>query len=159
MIEWFNNLAARERLYVIIGSFVVIATLYFLLIFEPLLKGKQHAQEQHAATVELYSFMQQSMLEVQRLQQQISAQHTKVAADKLLGLVDQGLRSAGIDKDLKSIKPESAGGVRLRFDSVNFDVLIKWLTEFHNRNGVNIVTFTITETTQPGLVKASLLLN
>lgn len=158
-MEWFRNLESRERLYVLIGTFAVIATLYFLLVFEPLVNGKKQALTQYASALNLYQFMQETSSEVTDLRQQLSSQGPKVTADKLLGLIDQGLRKTGIAKDLKSINPEPDGGVRLRFDNVSFDKLIRWLTESHNQLGVNIALFTVTETRQSGRVKASLLLN
>lgn len=159
MIDWYNNLESRERLYVLVGSVAIMITLYFLLVFEPLLNGKKQALTKHAATIDLYQFMQDSASEVKTLRLQLSSQQSKVAPEKLLGLIDQGLRTAGIDKDLKSIKPVPEGGVHLRFDKVNFDALIRWVTESHNRSGLNIEQFTVTRVEGTGSVKASLLLN
>ena len=158
MKDWFNGLEKREKLYLIIGSVVCVLTLYYLLVLEPLVKSKHQAISKHANTVELLQYMKSSEQEVKRLRQQLATQIPKVAKEKLLGVVDQGLRTAGIDKDLKSISPEPDEGVRLRFDEVDFNKLITWLGNASNQHGIQVDQITVTDTAEPGVVKAGLLI-
>lgn len=159
MMDWYHNLERREQIMALVGSFAVLATLLFLLVIEPLEKRNKQASINYKAAVSLNQAMQETTKKVAALRKQLASQKPAIAADKLLGLVDQTMKTAGIAKDLKSIAPEKNNAVKLRFEDVNFDAFIAWLINFHNRYGIKVDTLSVMQTSTAGRVKASLLIN
>lgn len=158
MMEWYRGLEPRERNIALFGALAITAILLFLLVIEPLDKRQKQASIKYKAALNLQQTMQETANKAEVLRKQQSMQKPTVAADKLLGLLDQSMKTAGITKDLKSIVPEKNNRVRLRFDDVNFDAFIKWLVDSHNRIGINVDTLSVIDTSKPGRVKASLLI-
>ena len=75
-------------------------------------------------------------------------------------IVDQTLRSRGLDQYRRRSQPTTSNGVRVEFESVAFDELVLWLGDLSDQYGMHVQAGSVSAVTQagPGRVNASLTL-
>lgn len=152
----FQALEARER-YFLLGAFVVVMlTLFYLLVVEPLVQYHDQLQTRIAMQREEVSWMRGA---VQVLGERGGTATSDVqAGGSLLALTDSSARSAGLAKQLKRIQQEGDDAVRVRLEAASFDQMILWLDDLERRYGVVATEMSVDRAEGPGLVNASLTL-
>ena len=159
MKDWFANLEARERLFVLGGGvFVVIALIYS---FAWLPFDKQHRQL--ATSVANW---ERSLAELRPLRSIIAANArsaTRPAAalqQAPIIVVDQTLRGRGLEQYRRRSQPTSTNGVRIELEGVAFDDLVLWLGDLSSQYGMHVQAGSLSANSQvgPGRINASLTL-
>ncbi len=159
MKSWLLSLGLRERWMLGVGSVVILTTLYFLFVFEPLKKSREIAINQHVAALSLNSYMNSSFSEIKQISQSQGNRRTHIEASALLGVIDKGLKQSGISQQLTSISPDDDSGIIARFNNVNFDLFITWLSNMYNDYQINIQSLQVSNTSIEGRVKVSVTIN
>lgn len=159
MKDWYENLEAREQVFVLVGAaFVVIALIYFLL-WAPL--NRNH--EQVAASVAEW---ERSLAELRPLRAAgaattASAPPVAVSSQQApIIIVDQTLRSRGLEQFRRRSQPTANNGIRVEFENVAFDELVLWLGDLGMQYGLHVQAGSMSLQTQagPGRINASLTL-
>ena len=156
MKDWYENLEARERVFVLVGAvFVTIALLYYGL-WVPL--DKRHEQ----VTVSVESF-ERSLSELGPLRELVASG----ASDRSTGtvssqqapiiVVSQTLKSRGLEQYRQRSTPTS-NGIRVDFENVAFDELVLWLGDLGNKHALYVQQGSVSLVAQAGRVNASLTL-
>lgn len=159
MKDWYDNLEAREQVFVLGGSvFVLIALVYFVL-WAPL--DKNHKQV--AANVANWEY---SLAELRPLRSMVAAGDT--ATPRVSGgsqqapiiIVDQTLRSRGLEQYRRRSQPTANNGIRVEFENVAFDELVIWLGDLGSQYDLHVQAGSMSVQTQagPGRINASLTL-
>ena len=159
MKDWLANLESRERLFVIGGgAFVVIALIYGL-AWMPF--DKQHRQL--ASSVANW---ERSLAELRPLRSIVAANargapRPAVAAQQApIIVVDQTLRSRGLEQYRRRSQPTSTNGVRVELEGIPFDDLVLWLGDLSAEYGMHVQAGSLSAISQagPGRINASLTL-
>ena len=159
MKDWLANLESRERLFVIGGgAFVVIALIYGL-AWMPF--DKQHRQL--ASSVANW---ERSLAELRPLRSIVAANargapRPAVAAQQApIIVVDQTLRSRGLEQYRRRSQPTSTNGVRVELEGIPFDDLVLWLGALSAEYGMHVQAGSLSAISQagPGRINASLTL-
>ena len=159
MRDWYDNLEAREQVFVLVGTvFVMIALIYFVL-WAPL--DKLHREV--AASV---SGWERSLAELQPLRS--IAASPDAGSTLAIGssqqapiiIVDQTLRSRGLEQFRRRSQPTANNGIRVEFENVAFDELVVWLGDLGSQYGLHVQAGSMSVQTQagPGRINASLTL-
>lgn len=82
----------------------------------------------------------------------------KVTDKSLLALVDQTARQAGLHNALKRVEPDKDNSVRVWFEAVVFDDMVRWLSSIRTSYGVEVNGVTVDRQPQAGIVNARLVL-
>ncbi|MGQ0530233.1 MAG: type II secretion system protein GspM [Panacagrimonas sp.] len=153
--ERFLALQMRERVMVVLGSSVVLITLLYLLIWEPLVKAHseraQALQTSRALAVRLEGAAQQ----VQTLRSRNPAA-TQGRSMSLMSAVDQASKQGSLGKGPSRIQPEGDREVRVWFEDVSFDAMVRWLADLQSRYGVSVQTLDVEPQAAPGRVNVRL---
>lgn len=149
MRDWYENLEAREQVFVLAGAvFVAIALIYFLL-WAPL--DRNHKQV--AASV---ADWEHSLAELRPLrsvattsgsgttQFRVSSQQAPII------IVDQTLRSRGLEQYRRRSQPTSNNGIRVEFEHVAFDELVLWLGDLGAQHDLHVQAGSMSVQTQAG---------
>jgi len=159
MKDWYDNLEAREQILVQVGAvFVIIGLIYFLL-WLPL--DKSHKQV--SASVANW---ERSLTELRPLR---SIAASPGAGDALpagssqqapIIIVDQTLRSRGLEQFRRRSQPTANNGIRVEFENVAFDELVMWLGDLGIQYDLHVQAGSMSVQTQagPGRINASLTL-
>jgi general secretion pathway protein M len=158
MLQRWYELAPRERILVAVcGAFIVFALAWWLLI-QPLYKGSARLAEEVAVKqAQLPNFQElAARAGVENGGRTQSASQTS-SSDSIVVVIDKTTRQSGLAAYLKRNQPEGDAEVRLRFEDAPFDLLITWLGELNQQNGMVTLSANF-DAAGPGRVNCSLVL-
>jgi len=159
MKDWFESLETRERLFVVAGAIVVAVALIYGLAWAPL--DKKHAMLK--TDVENW---QRSLTELRPLRA-TSSNGGQTQSGPVLGsqqspiiIVDQTLRSRGLEQYRQRSQPTTSNGIRVEFENVAFDELILWLGDLSDQYAMHVQagSFGRSSRVGPGRINATLTL-
>jgi len=159
MKDWYDNLEAREQVFVLVGGlFVVIALIYYLL-WAPL-------NESHRQVATSVDNWERSLAELRPLRSLASSGSTGTTRNVITNsqapiiIVDQTLRSRGLEQYRRRSQPTANNGIRVEFESVGFDELVLWLGALGSMHDLHVQAGSMSVVTQagPGRINASLTL-
>ena len=158
MKDWFYGLEDRERLFVSFGVLIVAVALLYGFAWVPL--DKKHTE----ATASV-SDWQRSLAELQPLKgaaTQASRGSTSGNAGQRapIIIVDQTLRSRGLEQYRKRSQPTSSNGIRVEFEDVAFDELVIWLGDLSEQYEMTVQAGSLSAGSRsgPGRINATLTL-
>ncbi|MFP5305798.1 MAG: type II secretion system protein GspM [Gammaproteobacteria bacterium] len=149
-----QQLAPRERVMVLVGAAVVVVTLLYLVVWQPL--AAAHTQRQAAleraralsARIEQAAAQVRATSPGRRVDRELS----------LLAAVDQTSRSPTLGKAPSRLQPEGDREVKVWLEDVAFDSLLRWLQELETRYGISASSAEIERSATPGQVSVRLTL-
>ena len=159
MKDWFDSLDARERQFVGIGAVVAAISLLYGLGWAPLEK-KVTDLKADAANWER-SLAELRPLRVAAVNGQISVSISSAGSEQSpIIIVDQTLRSRGLDRYRQRSQPTSSNGIRVEFENVAFDELVLWLGDLGDQYSMHVQngSFSVGPQVSPGRVNASITL-
>ena len=158
MKDWFYSLEDRERLFVSIGALIVVVALIYGFAWVPL--DKKHTE----ATASV-SDWQRSLAELQPLRGAITQSSRgsspgNASQRSPIIIVDQTLRSRGLEQYRKRSQPTSSNGIRVEFENVAFDELVIWLGDLSEQYQMTVQAGSLSAGNRsgPGRVNATLTL-
>lgn len=156
LLERWKALAPREQRLLLAGGAVVLVTIIFLGVIEPL--SKTHARRAASLT---QSRTLAQRLEVIAAEVQSSRGAAPTAALRslsLLAAVDQSVKQSALGKSPSRMQPDGDKQVKVWFEAVSFDALAPWLYELETRYGVFTQSVDIERENAAGQVNAQLTL-
>ena len=152
-LERWQRLQPREQWLLGLGGGVVLLTLLYLLIVEPInLHHQQAAQRLETARA--------TAQELERAAALVGAAGPRSPRGSgnasLLTIVDRSLKGSKIGKPASRIQPDGDTRVRIWLEDVSFDALIAWLGDLQQHQGVRVGTADIDKTSGQGLVDVRL---
>ena len=159
MMDWFESLQTRERLFVAVGAVVVILSIAYAMVWAPL--DAKYAMLQ--SDVENW---QRSLAELRPLRSTASNESqprpdaNRGAQMSPIIIVDQTLVSRGLDRYRQRSQPTANNGIRVEFENVAFDELVLWLGDLGDQYSMHVQAGSLNRTSQagPGRINATLTL-
>lgn len=157
MKAWWENLGARERGLIVVGTVLVMMLLSYVLAWEPLRNSDRRLRQNVAERRADLAWMRQAAEEIKRLG---GAGAARPVADNrsLLTLVDQTARAAGLGAALKRVAPQGDDKLSAQLDGAEFDKLIPWLSALERDQAIAIISLNVDRTDAPALVNARVVL-
>lgn len=159
MKAWFENLESREQIFVLGGAIFVAGALIYGLLWAPLDKS-------HQLVATSVTNWERSLSELGPLrslaangEQQGSSTVTSGQQAPII-IVDQTLRSRGLEQYRRRSQPTTNNGIRVEFENVAFDELVLWLGDLGDKHGMHVQAASLSAAAQagPGRINASLTL-
>tara|TARA_B110000483_G_scaffold242245_1_gene327417 strand:+ start:3950 stop:4441 length:492 start_codon:yes stop_codon:yes gene_type:complete len=159
MKDWFDSLNQRERQFVLGGAVIVTISLIYGLAWAPF--DKQY-KELEANTVRL----ERAIVDLRSIRAILKSGNSSGSPfvsqnqQSPIIIVDQTLRSRGLDRYRKRSQPSGSNGIRVEFENVAFDDLVIWLGDLVERHAMHVQngSFSVGAQAAPGRVNASLTL-
>jgi general secretion pathway protein M len=157
--DWFDSLEMRERLFVAVGAFIVSVALIYGLVWVPL-------DAKHAMLKNDVENWQRSITELRPLRlapstgNQARPGPNPGSLQSPIIIVDQTLRSRGLERYRQRSQPTASNGIRVEFENVAFDELILWLGDLSGQYAMHVQAGSFGKTSRvgPGRVNATLTL-
>ena len=158
MKTWWYTLASRERLWVMVGSILILATVLWFYAIMPLLTYKSELDQSHTEALATQLQLQQ-LAPIVTAQTQPPLEQTS-SNEKLAYLVEPLLQRYALDRpDILVSQSEVANGaVNLRLQKAPFNQIAALLGALELHHQAYAVQFTITSTPDAGLVNANITL-
>lgn len=150
-------LSERDRRVLGGGGLVLAAILAWLLVWEPLARARSARESALAEARTLAGLLETLAVETQRGGPARSSA-TLGAGQSLLSVVDQSRRTSAIQKPPSRLQPDGETTVRIWFEDIPYDALVRWLGELQVRYGVRVDSADIERKPAPGTVDARLTL-
>lgn len=137
MKDWFESLESREQRVVLGGGIVVCLALIYSLVWIPI--DKSH--DQLRSDVQTW---QQSLADLRPFRMTAAvgssaqASTSNTSGQSPIIIVDQTLRSRGLDPYRRRSQPTTGNGVRVEFENVAFDELVLWLGDLSQQHAMDV---------------------
>lgn len=154
MMQYWQNLQARDRRVLLIGAVVAVPLLIYTLIIDPFSQEMERLEGAVQNNTELLAWMEQAATQVKALRGNGAA---RTSGGSLLSLVDASAKKNGLGSALKQVKPDGEG-VRLRFEQAGFDDMVRWLGRLGAEQGVGVTSLTLERLPTTGQVNATVVL-
>ncbi len=158
MTFWLNQLAPRERRVLIIGAVTLVIMMGYFMLWEPLVTARAQLENVVAAQKTTLRWMTDAAAEVKQLRLQSNTSPTKTHKPSLLSLIDKSVRTGILAKTNKRIEPKGKQKVQVRFNTVSFTALMRWLGQLYNQHQVEMSQISIERQQAPDQVKVNLTL-
>jgi general secretion pathway protein M len=157
ILEWFEQLAPRERIMVAACGVVVVIALLWLAVIQPIFAGSARLEERVAEKQAQLTSLQEIASQVRPGQ---ASQRSSVQGrnESIVVIIDRTTRNRQLAAYLKRNQPEGDTVVRLRLEGAPFDVLVEWIGELQQTYGMTAATANV-DLAGSGRVNCTLLLS
>ncbi len=150
---WWQSLAAREQVTLLVGAGLAAPLLVYLLLWQPVRQAELQAAQAADA-------LRQDLAEAQRLAAQLRAQPTasRAAGQRMppLPAIEQAARQFALSEALKRREAESNNAVRVTLEAAPAEALMRMLQHLQEQ-GLHVVAAQI-DPISPGRVNAQITL-
>lgn len=159
MKDWFESLDSREQTFVLAGTAVIVVALIYVLLWLPL----DNSHREASASVDAWERSLAELRPLRPLAAQAQASGSTVVTSSQQSpiiVVDQTLRSRGLEQFRRRSQPTANNGIRVEFENVAFDDLVLWLGDLGQHHGMHVQAGSLSVASQsgPGRINASLTL-
>lgn len=140
MKAWWMARSGRERQVLSGAAVVALLLLGWAWVWDPLQTSLREARTRVIAVEAAMTRMQAQAEQYRRLAAQ-SPVSVNAAPGSLLVRVDGSLTEAGIGSNVLRVDPLESGSVRVQFQGVDFDSLMRWLEALAARDGLRVTEF------------------
>ncbi len=128
MMEYWNNLNARQQRVLMIAAAILGALLIYVWVWEPLIETRTAERERVAQQQALLDWLDAIAPLAEQLRQAGSGERAESLGERsLLGLADETARAAGLAGALTRIEPAGERQVRVWLDGADFVATMGWL--------------------------------
>ena len=157
--NWYHGLQQRERQLVLAASIVVIATLLYLVIWEPVVNGVSDQTQKYESQMDILDWMQTAATEVRTLKATGAAKRQTNSSQPVTLLVEQSAATAGLKPFIRKLESTSDKGARITIDEASFDQLLLWLNTLQTQYGIAVSSANLDRVDKPGAVNARMTLS
>jgi type II secretory pathway component PulM len=152
-MQWWQNLALRERLILAAAALLVSFVLLDTLVLQPFQLSRQQLEQDIAQARDDLDWMRSA---VNRLPSP-GASKQKIHAGRVITFLDQQISRQGLKKNMQQMTPIQDHSARLRLSDVEFSKLLQFFSAISG--SILVEEVRILPADQPGLVNVSLVVN
>ena len=157
--HWYHGLQQRERQLVLAASAVIIVTLLYLIIWEPIHNGVEEQARKYQAQIDILEWMQAAAVEVRTLKASGAANRNTNSSQPVSLLVEKSTASAGLKPYLRKLESTTDKGARITLDAVSFDQVLLWLSTLQTQYGISVTSANLDRDDSAGAVNVRMTLN
>jgi len=154
--QWFNSLPTKEQWMVSGTSILIVVTLFYLIVWEPVHLGLQAEQEKKKSQTEILLWMQQAATEVKALRSSGTRGTIRGKNKPTTLVIEQSIKNAGLKASLNKLESSGKNGARVNLNEASFNQVLVWLNTLATHNGIQVVSANIERNDIPGRVNARL---
>ena len=152
--NWYSSLPTRDRNLLMATAILLVITLFYLIVWEPVHQGRDQQQEKLKSQQAIYTWMQSAANEAKSFK---GAGTRKAPSNQPIALIlENSAKISGLKQNINKIESSGKTGARVKIDSASFDQLLVWLNTLEQQHGVTITTASIERNDKAGTVSARL---
>ena len=148
--DWFHSLPVKEQRMVFGTSIIIVITLFYLMIWEPLHVSLQDAKLKKESQDKAFVWMQQSATEVKSLRATGSRSTIRDKNKPTTLVVEQTIKNAGLSASVSKIESSGKNGARITLNEAAFNQVLIWLNTLSTHNGIQVISANIERGSKPG---------
>jgi general secretion pathway protein M len=154
--QWFDSLPQKEQWMVSGTTALIIITLFYLVVWEPVHLGLRAEQKKQQSQQEILLWMQQAATEVNT---QRASGNRATVRDKnkpITLVIEQSIKNAGLRSSVKKIESSGNNSARVSLNEAPFNQVLVWLNTLATHDGINVVSANIERSNIAGRADARL---
>jgi len=148
--NWFHALQQKEQWMVTGTATLVIITLFYLIVWEPIHQGLQQEKQKQQTQQDILLWMQQAAAEVKVLRATGSSSTIRDKNKPTSLVIEQSINNAGLKTSLKKIESSGSNGARVVMNEAPFNQVLVWLNTLATHNGIHVVSANVERGIKPG---------
>lgn len=140
--EFLSKYSQRDQAIMIALAVLVVVSVLYLMVFEPLVKARTQNQDDYIANQELLAYMKKSAAEY-RVAGGVSKVVSRGQSSSAVVVVESTLQQNGLSSP-KRIEPNGNDKAVVQYDVVNFDKLVQALDKLEHNYGIVVEQAKIT---------------
>ena len=157
--NWYQGLQQRERQMVLAATAVIVITLLYLTIWEPISRGIEDQTQKYQTQLDILDWMQTAAAEVSTLQASGATKRQTSNTQPVTLLVENSATTAGLKPYLRKLESTSDKGARVTIDDASFDQILLWLNTLQTQYGISVSSANIDRADKAGAINARMTLN
>jgi general secretion pathway protein M len=153
---WYSSLPQKEQWMVSGTGILIVVTLFYLMLWEPIHLGLQAEQQKKKAQTEILLWMQQAATEVKTLRSSGMRSNKRDKNKPTTLIIEQTIKNAGLKTSLNKLESSGKNGARVILNAASFNQILVWLNTLATHNGIHVVSASIERNNDPGRVNARL---
>ncbi len=137
-------------------SLLIIVTLFYLIIWEPIHVGLEEEKQKQQSRQEILIWMQQAANEVKTLRVSGTRSTIRDKNKPITLVIEQAINNAGLKTSVNKIESSGSDGARVTLNEASFNQILVWLNTLATHNGIQVVSANIERGTKPGRANARL---
>ena len=126
LILWHQSLTQRDRVMLNATSIILVITLFYLIIWEPIYQGLEQQQQQYKSQKNIVSWMQEAAAEVKTLKR--SGAKTVTSSNQPVSLlIEQSAKISGLKNNFDKLESSGNQGARVKLNAASFNQMLIWL--------------------------------
>lgn len=154
--QWFYSLPTKEQWLVSGAGILILVTLFYLIIWEPVHLGLKTEQQKQQSQKEILLWMQQAAIEVETLRSSGSSSTIRDKNKPITLVIEQTINNAGLKPSVNKIESSGNETARVSLNEASFNQILVWLNTLATHNGIQVVSANIERTSMSGRVNARL---
>lgn len=146
---WWGELERRERLLISAAVGLLVVSIGYFIIWEPMTTQAENMDADIATTEALFQRLSAMSPGQATRQTQITGRD-----QSLLSLLDKTAKSSGLGDAVKRIQPDGEQAARLWMEGADFSKTLRWLKQLKDRYGIEVADAVINREDAPGQVRA-----
>ena len=146
---WYRSLAEREQLAVGVLAVALILMLIYLLMWAPVLNGREAAVKNYLARERVHSWIQDNA-DVVREARANSQSLPQTNRGDWISVINASASEAGLS--LRGFTPEGNDAARVQLEQQEFAKVIAWLQSLEQNMGIRASAVEISDSQTPGTV-------
>lgn len=151
---WWHTLELREKQAVAIGGSVLGIFLFYECIWSPYLNHINTMRTGIKTQEKTLLWMQAADKEISKMESHSINHGKSISPVTLLGYLQKQIQHAGLEGNMTQLKQASNDSIEMHFQKVEFDKLIKLLTQICKEQKVAISQMSANSENAPGIVNA-----
>lgn len=153
---FWAGLAMRERAMLSLGSLLLVTTLYFIGVVEPLAEARQRAIARLAAAREELAFLNEAAARLSQLAPLPPAAVAVTTPDSFISVLNTSADEHGLGKGLRRIDATGPNEASLTLEGVDYANLMLWILALRDKYGIDVARLQMDRHAQPALVDVQL---
>ncbi len=138
--QWFFSLPVNEQRLVSGTIALVIVTLFYLLIWEPVQLGLHTEQQKQQSQKEILLWMQQSAAEVKALRRSGGSTQIRDKNKPVTLVIETTIKNAGLKPSVNKIESSGKNSTRVILKDASFNQILVWLNTLARYNGIHVTS-------------------
>ena len=157
IIQKWSALKNSERALLMYGVPVILLAILYFYVWVPYNKSISGFQEQIITAQEDIAWLQQIGIQIEQLKS-ASPSTTGKFSGSFINVVDKSIKQNKLDKYVSLLEKSGEDYVVVKFDKINFDILIKFIGYVKKRYGILVKTIDVQRVEGGSLVNSRLIL-
>lgn len=154
--QWFFTLPIKEQRMVSGTTAIIIVTLFYLLLWEPIHLGLSTEQQKQQSQKDIIVWMQGAANEVKLLRASGSRGTIRDSNKPTTLVIEKAINNAGLKTSVNKIESAGNNGARVTLKAASFNQVLVWLNTLSTHNGIQVVSANIERSDTQGRVNIRL---